>query len=158
MAGEAESAATAASMTGIAAALQQGPWRKLGGLSSILERCESFLARQGFERAPWVAVGFGIGIAAWFQLAGPWQWLALLAGCAGAGLAALALLRAEGRFPFARQALVVMALALAAGCATVWAKSALIGTEPIARASAGVLTGRILAREEQPAQDRARLV
>lgn len=158
MAGEAESASFEASFSGAGAAMQHRPWRKHCSLSSALARFESFLAGQGFERAPWVAVGFGAGIAVWFQLDGPWQWLALLAAGAGTGLAALALLPVNGRFPFIRQALTVMALVLAAGCATVWTKSSLVGAEPVARPFAGVLSGKIISREEQPAQQRARIV
>ncbi len=158
MAGEAESAGFATSLWGAGAALQHGPWRKHASLSSILERCERFLSVQAFERAPWIAVGFACGIAAWFQLAGPWQWLALLAFCGSTGFAALALLRPAGRFPFLRTAVATMALSLVAGCATVWTKSALVGTEPLARPAAGTFSGTILAREEQPAQGRARIV
>lgn len=144
------------------AALQHGPWRRLRGLSSglrtIAQGAEHFLAAAGFDRAPWLAVAFATGIALWFQLYGPVQWLGLVCLCAGFALAALALLRPEGGFAHLRLAIATMGLALAAGCLTVWGKSALVGTPGIASPMATTLTGRVLARQEQPAEQRVRLV
>ncbi len=139
------------------AALQHKMWRIRSGLSSVLAQVERYLESAGFDRAPWLAVGFAGGIAAWFNLVNFWQWLALLAICIGAALGALALLRGAGRFPFLRQSVVALALMVAAGCLTVWAKSELVGAVPIARPLVEQLTGTVLAREEQPAEARVRL-
>lgn len=144
------------------AALQHDPWRRLRGLSSglraLAQAGERFLASAGFDRAPWVAVGFAAGIALWFQLARPEQWLALICLCTALGLAALAMLRADGSFTHLRLAVVSMAMALSAGCLTVWGKSELVGTEAIAAPTATTLTGRVLARQERPAEERVRLI
>lgn len=142
----------------VGAALQQAPWRRRATLSSIADGLEHFLAHSGFDRAPWLAVAFGGGIAGWFALPHAWQWPALIALCLGVALAALILLREDGRWPYLRQALATLALAGAAGCGTVWAKSALTGTAPIAGPVAASFTGVVLAREEQPADGRSRLV
>ncbi|MDD3799185.1 MAG: ComEC/Rec2 family competence protein, partial [Novosphingobium sp.] len=46
----------------------------------------------------------------------------------------------------------------AVGMALVWARSAIAGTEPVARPMTGAIDARVLEREEQPAQQRVRLV
>lgn len=140
------------------AALQHGHWRKRADLASGLARLENFLERAGFDRAPWLVVGFAAGIASWFALDNAWEWLALLATCGGVGLGALAGFRADGRFPFIRQALTVLALVVAMGCSLVWAKSGLVGTPAIERPLVTTLTGKVLERIEQPAEARVRLL
>ncbi|MEO5597962.1 MAG: ComEC/Rec2 family competence protein, partial [Novosphingobium sp.] len=138
------------------AALQHLSWRVVQRLSSGLERIERFLAAAGFDRAPWLAVAFALGIAGWFVLANRSQWLALIAGLLATAPGALLLLREDGRFPFLRQALAALALAAAAGCGTVWVKSILVGTPPISRTQVGTFTGTVTAREEQSAEERVR--
>ena len=137
------------------------PWRAGRGLSSagakVGERIEAFLAERPFERGTWLAVAFAGGIAAWFVLPDMPRWLALLAGCGALALGALAGLRSEGRHPYARGALVGVALMLAAGLVTVWTKSTLAGAVPLDRPAVVTLTGRIVAREERGAEDRVRL-
>ncbi|MBS0255034.1 MAG: ComEC/Rec2 family competence protein, partial [Proteobacteria bacterium] len=117
-----------------------------------------FLHHAGHDRGPWLAVGYGCGIAAWFVLANRWQWLALLAGCLGVALLAVVAMAAHGRFAHLRQGLIAMALVVAAGCATVWGKSTLVGTPPIAHPMAPEIAGRVLDRYAQPALGRVRLV
>lgn len=146
------------SATTLGAALQQAHWRSLRGLSSGVEMIEHFVERAGFDRAPWLAVAFGGGIAAWFGLPGPWAWLALLGGAGGVMVGALAAMRPDGRYPYLRQALASLALALAAGCGTVWAKSELVGMAPIARPVSGTFSGMVISRQEQPAEGRSRLI
>ncbi|MDE2435644.1 MAG: ComEC/Rec2 family competence protein [Sphingomonadales bacterium] len=139
------------------AALQHSPWRKRADLSSGLAKVEHFLESAGFDRAPWMVIALATGIAAWFVLSGPWQWLGWIAGCVAMALLTLALFAGEGRFPFIRQAVVVISLAAAVGCGLVWTKSELVGARAIARAVVTELTGRIELREEQPADHRVRL-
>lgn len=140
------------------AALQHGPWRKRFDLSSGLARIEHFLARSGFDQGPWAVVAFAAGIAAWFVLANPYQWLGAIFAGLGIGGLALGVLAADGRFPYLRRAVAVIALALAAGCALVWAKSELVGADPIARPMVSVIEAKVLDREEQPAEQRVRLL
>jgi competence protein ComEC len=140
------------------AALQHSSWRKLFNLSSGVARLEAVLEASGFDRAPWLVVAFAGGIAAWFVLGNLLQWLALLALCGATLLGALAGLHAEGRYPFLRQALIVVPGLVMLGCLTVWGKSALIGAEPVAGPVVARFDARIVSREEQPAEDRVRLV
>ena len=150
------------------AALQQSHWPKRVDLSSrlasilktlvnALKTGEHLLETAGFDRAPWLAVGFAGGIAAWFALANPWQWLALIATCLAAMLGAMAGLRQDGRFSYTRQAAATLALMIAAGCGVVWAKSAMVGTPAIARPMVELISGTVIKREEQPALARIRL-
>ena len=139
------------------AALQQKHWRKLWNLSSGLARCEQFLAESQFELANWLVVAFAAGIAAWFAAANAWQWRGIIAAALALSLGAGATMQADGRFPYLRRSLIVAGLAVALGCSFVWIKSAAVGTAPIARPTVATFVGRILAREEQPAEDRVRL-
>jgi len=140
------------------AALQQTPWRSRASLSSMLGAAEQFLADRAFDRAPWLAVGFGAGIAAWFALPMAWQWPALIGVCLAVAVVGLVMLHRDGRWPYLAQAAAGLALACAAGCGTVWTKSALMGTAGIPRPVAGSFTGIVISREEQPADGRTRLV
>lgn len=127
-------------------------------LSRLLAEVERFLGKSGFDRAPWLAVAFGGGIVAWFALPTTWHWLGLVTLClalAGAGRVAFA---PDGEHPFLRQAALLLPLALAAGCLTIWVRSELVGTEAIARPMVVAIEGRVVSREEQPAQSRTRLV
>ena len=139
------------------AALQHKLWRKLPDLSSGLARAEHFLAVSQFELANWLVVAFAAGIAAWFAAANVWQWTGVIAAALAAAIGAAAAFPADGRYPYLRRSLMVAGVTVAVGCSFVWAKSALVGTEPIARQTVTWLTGRLLVREEQPAQERVRL-
>ncbi len=144
--------------SGLRAALQQFPWRVAQRLSSGLERLEQFLGHAGFDRAPWLAVAFALGIAAWFMMDNQWQWLGFLTAMLALVLTGLALMREDGRFPFVRQALAALALAGAAGCGTVWVKSVMVGSPAIERPVVSNIAGIVVSREEQLADGRVRLV
>ena len=128
------------------------------GLGKLAGGMDRFLTSAGFERAPWLAVAFAAGIGCWFELAGPAQWLALVCLCLAPAVTCLGLLSADGEWPHLRLAVVTFTLAMAAGCLVVWAKSTLVGTEPLARRFVGTIEGRVLDRQEQPADQRTRLV
>lgn len=138
------------------AALQR-PWQRGFRLSSLADAGEAFLERAAHDRGPWLAVAFAAGIAAWFALPGPSAWLEAMA--LAAAFAAIALLHWRGRERrgLLRLACWAPALVFVLGMATVWARSGLVGTEPIAGPRIATLEGRILLREEQPAERRVRL-
>jgi competence protein ComEC len=141
------------------------PWQTARGLSSITrtagEAAERFLAEAGFDRAPWLAVVFMLGIMAWFVLPGPWHWSAAMAGGAGLALGAVLLWpagsAAEAARAHLRLALIVCGLVFAFGIAVIWARSAVVGAPPIAAPTVGLFDGRVLEREDQPAEGRLRL-
>lgn len=107
---------------------------------------------------PWLVVAFGAGIVAWFGLSGPWQWLSLIALCLAAVSSTFVWRDREEQFVFLRQALVLVPLAIAAGCLLIWAKSALVGQPPIARPLIAWFDGQVLERQDQSTQGRVRLV
>jgi competence protein ComEC len=137
------------------AQMTRGHWDRLARLSSVQRTIDQFLEARPLERAPWLAVGFGAGISAWVVLPGPWEWAAWMALCA-ADMAFAPLIAPDGKADHLRQAIVGMALMLAAGCGTIWMKSALVGTAPLQARQTASLAGRIV--ERQDAKDGARLL
>lgn len=153
------------------------PWQTGGGKSSagggqtswdigaigtrLADAAESFLTRAGFDRAPWLAVLFAAGIMAWFVLPGVWQWCAAIVGGVGLALGALTLWphrsAADETRANLRLGMVACGLVFAFGVAVIWARSELVGAEPIARPMMVRLNGHVLEREDQPADDRLRL-
>ncbi len=131
------------------------------GRESWLDQAEHFLGEAGFDRTPWIAVVLALGIVTWFVLPGPWLWGAAIVGGAGTGLAALALWPAgsaiDQRRANLRLAIVTCGLVFAFGVALVWARSTVVGAEPIARPMVALVHGKVLAREDQPAEGRLRL-
>ena len=139
-------------------AMQQPPWRKPARLSSVADAAESFLARAGFDRGPWLAVALAGGIAAWFALPSPAWWVGTIASGLIVALGALALWRRAEHRSNLTVACVGVGLLVAFGVALIWARSELVGAEPIERPGSMVVTGKVLQRIEQPADNRVRLV
>lgn len=136
-------------------------WARFSRLSRVCRTAEKFLADHPFERGPWLAVAFAAGIGAWFVLPVAGQWAALLAVCGAVLAAALALgppSGHDGGFPHLAIATMGVAAMLAAGCVTIWAKSALVSAQPLDRPVIAWVAGRIADREAQPAEERVRLV
>jgi len=126
-------------------------------LSSVQRTIEQFLGHRPFERAPWLAVGYGAGIGVWAMLAGPWQWAAFIALCAAA-VALAPLIAREGRADHLRMAIMGLALMAAAGVATIWMKSALVGTAFLPARETVMIAGRIVDRQDDGAAGRVRLL
>ena len=140
------------------AALQHGQWRNSLQLSSLGDAIEEFLANAGFDRGPWLAVVFAAGIGLWFVLDGPATWIMAIASGLLGSLGAIALWRGNDARNRSMHAGVWLGLVLAAGVSIVWARSEMIGAEPIARPMSEQIDGRVLERIEQPSEDRVRLV
>ncbi|MGN6059028.1 MAG: hypothetical protein ACTHOI_10660, partial [Sphingomicrobium sp.] len=97
----------------------RGYWK--ARFSAAAEGLEKLLEAERAQLPPWVVVGLGSGIAAWFALDEPGQWQAFL--CLSAALALFGFSAAHGR---AGRALGWFALAATVGCALVWARSTII--------------------------------
>jgi competence protein ComEC len=145
------------------------PWQSAGRLSStgaglpgrMADGAERFLAAAGFDRAPWLAVLFILGILAWFTLPQMWHWLAAMGAGGAAALAAVlrwpaGSARGDARVHL-RLALIAGGLVFAAGIAVIWVRSEIVGTPPIAAPRVELLQGLVLEREDQPAEGRIRL-
>lgn len=144
------------------------PWQTARRLSSIaagwggwLDYAERFLTAAAFDRAPWLAVVFAAGIITWFALPQPWHWVAAMAGGMSLAVGARVLWppdsAADERRANLRAAAAACGLLFALGVGTVWARSAMVGAEPIARPAVVLIEGKVLAREDQPAEGRLRL-
>ncbi len=134
-----------------------GHWDRLARLSSVQRTIEQFLSARPFERAPWLAVGFAAGIAVWVMLPGPWQWAAFIALC-GAAVAFAPLVARDGEADHLRHAIVGMALMLAAGCGTIWMKSALVGTPPLPARMTVPFNATVIDRQDEGAGAQVRLL
>ena len=139
-------------------AAQRPQWRMRSRLSSMADGMEAFLGRAGFDRGPWLTIAFGGGITCWFALDGPAEWIAMMACCAVLALGALALWKGEAARTRLTTAAVVIGVLMAAGVAAIWLRSEMVGAPAIERPMSAKLTGRILERIDQPAEDRVRLV
>jgi competence protein ComEC len=126
-------------------------------LSSGVAQLEQALRAAGFDRAPWIAVALAGGIALWFLLPSPFAWVTVLV-TACLLIAGGMYLLGKQLFPHFGLALVSVALAVGLGTGLIWARSAMVGAEPIPAPSVRWYQGRVLEREEQPADERIRLV
>jgi competence protein ComEC len=133
-----------------------------GGRAQLLDAAERFLAGAGFDRAPWLAVVFAAGILTWFALPNVLHWGAAIALGVGAALAAAALWPtgsvADETRANLRLAVAACGLVFAFGIALVWARSEIVGAEPIARPVVARLDGTVLERQDQPGEGRLRLI
>ena len=127
----------------------------------MLDAAERFLGEAGFDRAPWLAVVFALGILSWFALPHLWQWCAAIAVGAGLSVGALVVWpqgsAADETRANLRLAMVTCGLVFALGVSVVWARSAIVGAEPVARPVVVLLDGMVLEREDQPSDERLRL-
>jgi competence protein ComEC len=94
----------------------RGYWK--ARLDAAREGAEAFLERERGQLPLWLVVGFGAGIASWFVLGGPAEWLAIT--CIGAALAIAGFAFEGGRL---ERGLGWLGLALALGCALIWLRS-----------------------------------
>jgi len=140
------------------AALQQPPWRNRARLSSVADAADAALARAGFDRGPWLAIAFAGGIALWFGLSGPAEWVLAAALCVLAAVGAVALWKGNEARAHLVTAVVAVGVLGASGLGIAWSRSELVGAEPLERPSSTMIEGRVLERIEQPAEGRVRLV
>lgn len=116
-------------------------------------RIEQWLEVEREQLALWVPVALGAGIAGWFVLPGPAQWLACC--CGALGLACLALLLPVGAR--LRHMLVAGGLLACIGCLLVWGKATWLGQPPLARPIFAQVTGTVTAVAKLPAQQMVRV-
>jgi competence protein ComEC len=140
------------------AAMQRPHWRNRARLSSVADAMERFLDRAGFDRGPWLAVAFAAGIALWFWLETPVQWILAIGAGLALALGAAAAWRGEAGRANLLAACTGLGLLAAAGVGVGWARSEMVGAPALEQPVSMKVTGRVLERIEQPAQSRVRLV
>ena len=104
----------------------RGFWKAYG--NRAFERLERLFEAERAQLPPWFVVGFGGGIAAWFALGQPRQWIAFL--CLAAALGLIGFLVGGGR---TSRALGWFGLAMTVGCALVWARAELVAAPRLTR-------------------------
>ena len=117
------------------------------------ERLERLLEAERTQLPPWLAVGFGSGIAAWFALDTAGEWTAFL--CIAAGLALAGFLIGSGR---AGRAIGWFALAAVLGCALIWARSEWVAAPRLERPVVTDFTGKVETVDHLAAKGTVRLL
>jgi competence protein ComEC len=116
-------------------------------------RVEAWLEAERDELFLWTPVALGAGVAAWFVLLSPVEWLAFLGACAG--VAMFAAVAATGTR--LRQVLLWAATLAAVGCGLSWWRAEHVAAPVIARPIVAQLSGRVERVELLPAREIERL-
>ena len=128
----------------------RGYWK--ARFSAAREELEKLLEAERAQLPPWVVVGLGSGIAAWFALDEQAQWAAFL--CLGAAFALAGFVMMSGR---AGRALGWFALAATIGCALVWERSGWVAEPRLSRPVVADIAGRVETVDYLAAKDSVRL-
>ena len=128
----------------------RGYWKAWTGAAG--ERLERLLEAERAQLPPWFAVGFGGGIAAWFDLGAPRQWAAFL--CFSAAASLIGFVITPGR---AGRALGWFGLAMMLGCALAWGRAAQVAAPRLDRPAVVAFEARIEAVETLIARGTVRL-
>ena len=129
----------------------RGYWKALFEVTQ--ERLERLLEAEREQLPPWLAVGFGSGIASWFALDTPGEWKAFL--CIAAGLAGFGFLFGNGRVG---RAIGWFALAATLGCALVWARSEWVEQPRLDRPVVAEVMGTVESVDHLAAKETVRLL
>jgi competence protein ComEC len=116
-------------------------------------RVERWLEAERDQLFLWAPVMLGVGVAAWFVLLSPREWLAFLGACAGMALLAL-MVPAGTRL---RRVLLWAAVLAALGCALSWWRAERVAAPVIARPMVAQLTGQVERVDLLPARRSERL-
>ena len=114
----------------------RGYWKTW--VSALHEQVEGLLEREHAQLPPWFVVGFGSGIAGWFALGSPKEWLTLIGVSVALGVVGFAV--GGGR---AERALGWFALAVALGCSLAWVRAELVAAPRLARAEVVTFDSRV---------------
>ena len=121
-------------------------------ISAFHGKLEKLLEAERAQLPPWIAVGFGTGIAAWFGLDGRPEWLGFLCIASALGLIGFASPGRSGR------ALGWFALAATVGLALVWGRSVWVAQPRLTRPVVTEVAGEIRFVDHVVAKQTARLL
>ena len=121
-------------------------------ISALHGQLEKLLEAERAQLPPWIAVGFGSGIAAWFALDGRTLWLAFLSV---AGAFALIGFSSPGR---SGRALGWFALVATVGLALVWCRSEWVAQPRLSRPVVTEVVGRVRSVDHLAAKQTVRLL
>lgn len=131
-----------------------GPHGRGGRAARAIRVVESWLEAERDQLPLWLPVMLAVGIAGWFLLPDQVAWLALIAAALGMALAGLAI----GLSRRSGVALLVGGLAIAAGCALVWAKANWVAAPVLARPAIAEFTADVERVQQLAAKDSVRVV
>jgi competence protein ComEC len=129
----------------------RGYWKTR--FSALREELEKLLEAERAQLPPWFVVGFGSGIAAWFGLNEPGEWVSFL--CIAAALALGGFVLGAGR---CGRALGWFALAASLGCALVWARAVWVEQPRLTHAVVTDVSGHVESVDHLAARDTVRLM
>ena len=121
-------------------------------ISALHGELERLLEAERAQLPPWIAVGFGSGIAAWFALGGGNDWLAFL--CVSGALALLGF-ASPGR---SGRALGWFALAATVGLSLAWGRSLWVAQPRLSRPVVTEVAGRVRSVDHLAAKQTMRLL
>ena len=114
---------------------------------------ETWLEAERDQLPLWLPVALGGGIAAWFALNEPAQWIATMCALAAVALAAIAV----GRHGRAGRAVAIGATVAALGLGLAWWRASSVAAPVLARPAIVTMTARIEGVEPLPAREMVRL-
>lgn len=132
-----------------------------GGASTAYAAHRQWPVRAWIERiavaerdrlALWLPITLGMGIAVWFLLPGPAEWLAFI--LAALALAAAGAMNWQGR---AGRAALIGGLTISLGCALVWLRAERVAAPVLARPAVVAMEGRVVAVEPIPSRALVRI-
>jgi len=129
----------------------RGYWK--ARFSAAREALEQRLEAERAQLPPWLVIGFGSGIAAWFALGSPVEWKACLCLAAGSALGGFILI--PGR---AGRALGWFALAATLGCALIWGRAGWVAQPRLERPVVTEVGAKVESVEHLAARDTVRLL
>lgn len=144
-------------MATVAAARPSTRFRPLQTLAARCTRArhalEHGLEAERDQLPLWLPVALGGGIALWFVLDDPMQWIAAMLGLAGIALAAIAI----GRSGRASRAVALAAGLAALGLGLAWWRASYVAQPVLARPAIVMLTARVEGVETLPARELVRV-
>lgn len=114
---------------------------------------EHWLEAERDQLPLWLPVALGGGIAAWFVLPDPAQWLAAMSALAGVALAAIAV----GRHGRTGRAIAIGATVAALGIGLAWWRASSVAAPVLTRPAIVTMTARVARVEALPAREIVRL-
>ncbi len=128
----------------------RGYWKAWTGAAG--EQLERLLEHERAQLPPWFVVGFGGGVAAWFTLGRPDQWIAFL--CFSAALGMIGFFLAPSR---AGRAVGWLGVASTLGCALIWLRAQEVSAARLSRPVVATFSARVETVETLVARDTVRL-
>ena len=122
-------------------------------MASAQDAVERWLEAERDQLVLWLPVALGAGIAAWYWLDDPRQWLAAILALAAAGLGSLA----AGRYGRALRAVATAALAAALGLGLIWWRAERVAAPVLDRPMIARFVARVDSVDPLPARQLVQL-